>query len=115
MQYCEHCMNLIEPQDINEDENECPYCGYHTIREAKENDYCHLISKLDIWKEVIEEIFEKYNIPYETINDKPRDKQTDFHLGIMNYDYYVQYKYYDYAYKVFNEMLYADSYMRNMN
>lgn len=110
MKYCEHCLNVIEPEDEIEGDDECPYCCHEGIREAKDNDYCHVISKIHMWKEVIDEVFQMHHIPFETTDDKSDEPLPQGIPEIITYDYYVQYKYYARAQQLMYDYIYAGSY-----
>lgn len=58
--YCENCQALTPENEVC-----CLRCGEKTARQPRPEDYCFLVEKEMLWGEMLADVLEQENIPFE--------------------------------------------------
>lgn len=90
MNYCDKCHIIFT-------EARCPNCNSKKIRTVLDEDYCYVIEKNLLWAKIIQEAFEKNNIPF--IVSPVYGAALSLKIGpyLESYRFFVPYKYIDKA------------------
>ena len=97
--YCEKCQALTP-----ENENGCLRCGENARREPQMDDYCFLVEKEMMWGEMLADVLEQNEIPFEI--KRALGAGLAVTLGPLSerYAFYVPYRCYEQAQQIVEDL-----------
>lgn len=97
MNYCGKCYHVFKQE-------QCPYCQNRKTRKVTAEDLCFLIEKQLIWTEIIKQVLEENEIPYQYQGDKGAGLAIKMGPYLENYQFYVPYEYLEKAKALMNNL-----------